>query len=490
VEWLRDRDRTGTSLTRIALYFILTVALSVEVVAALPGSAGSNGPTSAIVDFSPTSFPVKAETGFFYSIDKDLKYSDHLDPQAPTLVKGAIGGYLISPDGNKIAAVVNKRLLIIGATGVIGDVAKINGELGYRNFQWSADSKALYFNVTNRRSNGPPGELWKYDVGSKSASLVVKSFPAWSFFLDQKSNVYSAESIGNGDVGIKMFDGHASRLLKAGELQAIDRPFYSFPAPSDSDSKKALAWLNVRLDHKNDLEHLVINDRTYLSVTLGKGWDGYYYCSRHMKGVFLPGNKYFAMELPYCDNYNGWLLFDLDSGRYQTIPPKTFIFGTLNTATFDHFRVDDNGIEILRKTSEWEIRQAALKAIEISAPFVVREVNGTISSTTGQPLGNGSFTMCRNNVISSGTTTGDDGKFSFTMPRNPNPVSWPFARAMQPPPGTYGFKVVRAGYHPAIGTFVISPDATKTSALDIRLEFGFDVEADAYHWPEIGRTCR
>ena len=62
---------------------------------------------SNIVDFNPTDFDAKAESAFFYSIGDELKYSDALDPQAPTLLRGKVSYFLVSPDTTRTAVVAN-----------------------------------------------------------------------------------------------------------------------------------------------------------------------------------------------------------------------------------------------------------------------------------------------------------------------------------------------------------------------------------------------
>ena len=121
-------------------------------------------------------------------------------------------------------------------------------------------------------------------------------------------------------------------------------PFFSFP--SVVDYERALPWLNVRLVTQNGLRSLVINGKKSLSVTQGKGWDGYYYCVDLLRSVFLPGGKFFLLNLPSCGNYRGQLLFDVESGRYKVVPAETVVFSTLNTLTFKHYRVSSGGIEI------------------------------------------------------------------------------------------------------------------------------------------------
>jgi hypothetical protein len=47
-----------------------------------------NSVPSRIADFRPTFFEAKADSRFFYSVGNELKYSDQIDPKAPTLFRG------------------------------------------------------------------------------------------------------------------------------------------------------------------------------------------------------------------------------------------------------------------------------------------------------------------------------------------------------------------------------------------------------------------
>jgi hypothetical protein len=325
--------------------------------------------TSRILDFSPTSFAAKAAAKFFYSIDNELKYSNQIDPHAPTLTRGPITRFLVSPDGNKIAVVVRKKLLIIGPDSVLGEVAEVDSiyrrskPIGRRffrddDFQWSRDSKSLYLiRDEYNHSRGSQlfsvkGELWRYDLDSRSLHLVLKPFAAHSYFFGPNSGLYYSEPTGQGELQLKFFNGsNSTDIGKANSsdiLELRDRsdegPFYSF---SNIDYEKALRWLNVRLVDRNGRKDLIIKDKKYLSVTQGYYWlSGYYYCTELLRSVFLPGDRFFLLNVPSCGNYKGQLLFELESARYQELPPNTVVFSTLNTMTFKRYRVTAGGIEL------------------------------------------------------------------------------------------------------------------------------------------------
>lgn len=67
---------------RVGVVILILVALYIG----LWFSFTANSKPSDIADFEPTSFQAKADAKFFYSIGNDLKYSDQIDPEAPTLL--------------------------------------------------------------------------------------------------------------------------------------------------------------------------------------------------------------------------------------------------------------------------------------------------------------------------------------------------------------------------------------------------------------------
>jgi hypothetical protein len=118
------------------------------------GSA--NYTPSDIVEFRPTAFEAKADGNFFFSVGDELKYSNAIDPEAVTLVRGHIDNFLVSPDRRKIAVVSNGTLSIVSSDGApVRRVAPVDsiyskqktiGRSFFRDdgFQWSKDAKYLY----------------------------------------------------------------------------------------------------------------------------------------------------------------------------------------------------------------------------------------------------------------------------------------------------------------------------------------------------------
>ncbi|MGZ4829515.1 MAG: hypothetical protein ACXV78_07720 [Candidatus Angelobacter sp.] len=362
--WIDD-SALEAGCSRTAVLF----SVSLVAPAASSGIFESKSSTSRIVDFSPTSFAAKATAKFFYSIDNELKYADQIDPHAATLTRGPITNFLVSPDGNKIAVVVRKRLLIVGTDSVLGEVAEVDSiyrrfkPIGRRffranDFQWSRDSKSLYlirdeyYHSRGSQLLSVKGELWRYDLDSRSLHLMLKPFAAHSYFFGPNFGIYYSEPTDRGDLQLKFFNGRNSTNIGKPNSSDIlelsdgsdEGPFYSF---SITDYEKALPSLNVRLVDRNGLKDLIIKDKKYLSVTQGYYWlEGYYYCTELLRSVFLPGDRFFLLNVPSCGNYKGQLLFELESARYQELPPNTVVFSTLNTMTFKRYRVTAGGIEL------------------------------------------------------------------------------------------------------------------------------------------------
>jgi hypothetical protein len=118
-----------------------------------------------------------------------------------------------------------------------------------------------------------------------------------------------------------------------------------------------------------------------------------------------------------------------------------------------------------------------LTEVEIQTPFVVREVKGTIHSALEGPLQNAVFWIRLDNGVEAGATTDRDGSFQFALPRDPlgavlHPLLHRIVGQSAVSPGTYRFKATKDGFHPVIGTVVVSQTAPKDSAIEIQLPPG------------------
>jgi hypothetical protein len=197
----------------------------------------ANDVPSNIVGFAPALFQARADAKFFYSIGGDLKYSDQIDPQAPTLIRGQIKIFLVSPDNRKIAVVANGQLIVVGTESILRQVTAVDsiyrgpkpiGTQFFRDddFQWSRDSKVLclirdeYYESRGSQLFSSKGELWEYDIESGRLQLVLKPFQASSYFLGLKSGIYFSTPTDRGDLQLRYFDGNG--VTDIGEPNASD----------------------------------------------------------------------------------------------------------------------------------------------------------------------------------------------------------------------------------------------------------------------------
>src|SRR5579859_8125469 len=58
-----------------------------------------------------------------------------------------------------------------------------------------------------------------------------------------------------------------------------------------------------------------------------------------LRSVFLPGDRYFLFNVPYCGNYKGQLLVDTLTGRYERLPADSVVYLTFDTDTYPRYRV-------------------------------------------------------------------------------------------------------------------------------------------------------
>ena len=327
---------------------------------------------SNILDFHPSAFQAKADAPFFYSIGKELKNSDYLNPNAPTLLRGEITNFLVSPDGAEIAVVANGLLTVVGRDGtLVRQVAHVDsiyrepkpiGQHFYRDddFQWTRDSKSLYligdeyYESRGSQLFSDKGELWRYDVETGSMHRVLSPFPAYSYFFGRGSGIYFSVPTKSGDLQLKYFDGKDTRdvgtsnayQIPTGELSSsvVESPFFSFSITDYQDVVLPAKRVALVDDQPGRLQRLVIRDKPYLTFTQGEGLKGPYYCSEMLRSVFLPGGRYFLFNASYCGNYSGQLLIDIENGQYERLPSDTRVYLTVNTSSDSHYRITGGGI--------------------------------------------------------------------------------------------------------------------------------------------------
>jgi hypothetical protein len=334
---------------------------------------------SKIVDFHPTQFSAYAAAPFFYSIGDELKFSDHIDPQAPTLLRGAVGNFLVSPE--KIAVVtrgnpLGGNLVIVDRSGPSqrtitpvnsdmsanfsgADNSKLIGQHYFRDtgFQWSRDAKSLYLMgdtyLRAGQASSKNGELWRFDLDTGKLQLVLKPFPIEQYFFGLNNGIYFWISLGpKGPLQLQYFDGKTiSNIGDPGAAQIsvdqlstrfTEQPFYSFDEIAYMMHILSAKGVHFEKSGNDREEALEIGSRPYLRVTMGSDFE-VFSCLDNRNSVFLPGDRYLLFNANRCGNCNGLLLIDSVTGQYQRLPRNTRAYITLNTVSYPHYEIDRFG---------------------------------------------------------------------------------------------------------------------------------------------------
>jgi hypothetical protein len=301
-----------------------------------------------------------------------LKYSDRIDPQAPTLMHAHINNFLVSPDNKKIAVVANGQLAVV-TESIVRQVTAVDSiyrepkPIGVQfvrddDFQWSNNSKVIYlirdeyYKSQGSQLFSSKGELWKYDIESGSLQLVLKPFQAYSYFFGLNSGIYFSTPTDRGDLQLRYFDGNSVTDIdgpNAGDIRPeklarnfAESPFYSFSIIDYERAVRSSKAVDLVIDGNDGLQKLMIRDMSSLALTQGKDFKGPYHCSEMLRSVFLPGDRYFVFNVPYCGNYKGQLLIDTLTGKYMRLPADSVVYLTLNTDTYLRFRVTGGGIVV------------------------------------------------------------------------------------------------------------------------------------------------
>jgi len=126
-----------------------------------------------------------------------------------------------------------------------------------------------------------------------------------------------------------------------------DNPFYSFSSVDYMEKVLPGMHLLHNIDWKRHVRNLTLGNKTLLELTrYNDFFEGWGDCDEMLGSVFLPGSRFFLLNVPYCSNYKGQLLIDTQTGSYKVLPEDTRVFVTANTESYPHYRFDNNGIEV------------------------------------------------------------------------------------------------------------------------------------------------
>jgi hypothetical protein len=112
---------------------------------------------------------------------------------------------------------------------------------------------------------------------------------------------------------------------------------------------------------------------------------------------------------------------------------------------------------------------------EITTPITVRDIRGIITyGDGGKPLEAAYFEIGLKDGVTLGTVTSATGQFELLALH----LLGPLARSTAIDQGTYRFKVTKDGFHSAVGTVIVSRNASKQSKIAIELKPGEDYQQE------------
>ena len=126
------------------------------------------------------------------------------------------------------------------------------------------------------------------------------------------------------------------------QLGSGESPFFSFSARDFNELFVRGAGLEEE-EQNSRQEKLIIRSGPYLAFTQGNGMKGTFYCSNFYNSLFLPGDRYFLLNVG-CGNYDGQLLIDSEMRKYEKLPKDTRVYLALTTEDIPHYRISCGGI--------------------------------------------------------------------------------------------------------------------------------------------------
>jgi len=320
---------------------------------------------SEITDYNPVCFSERSDKKFFYSILDELKYSDALDFSAKTLFKGQLDRVFVSPDNQKALIVSNERLWIVTREGAVSKIVRVSGihkkpkPIGtsfFRDddYQWSKDSKSFflikdtYYSSIGSQLYSEYGILYRYTLQNGVLEKILEPFKAYHYFFDDLGNIYFSTP-NNGDLLLKKFDGNKFTILaKASrnnrkEIKLESPFFFSFNNLRTYEKNVSNKGFRTRLDIDSDEMQVIVNDKVMLQFSKGNGLKGTYYGFNSFRSMFLPGDKYFLLNVATA-NHGGQILIEVSSGKYKALPKDTRIYPIMNTLNFHDYKITGAGI--------------------------------------------------------------------------------------------------------------------------------------------------
>lgn len=327
-----------------------------------------------ISDYHPSQFIERAESPFFYSIGKRLKYGSSIDESAPTLFEGSwlngdIVSVYVSPDNQKAAVISNRKLYIARAgRAALLALANVdnyepkklsNGDVYFKwpTLQWHPNSQFIY--IAKDKKQKP----WEQTF-SKEAILVridiedvsnvkelINDFRSMSYFFVGTDNVCFDYAPGDGSVIWRCSTANGLSRVRSMDRTDIhldngvvlnDRPFFSYePNIYESSVWMARYGFSIRRisERQDALFHKDVPNTPLLTFNTGRNIKGHRVNGiGQMGGSVLPGGRYLLLNMAL----EGQFLLDRVSRGYRKLPKETRVYRNLNSTSYEGFTFSIN----------------------------------------------------------------------------------------------------------------------------------------------------
>jgi hypothetical protein len=324
-----------------------------------------------ISNYNPSQFIESAESPFFYSIGKRLKYGSSIDESAPVLFEGSWPNGDIevypSPDNQKAAIVSNRKLYIaeVGRPPLLAlenvdhyDPKRMSeGDVYFKwpTLQWHPNSRFIYIAKDKKQ------KIWGQTF-SKDAILVrvdiedigaikesIFDFRSNSYFFVGPDSVCFNYAPGDGSVIWKC--STAKGISRARSLDSTgihldngvvlnERRFLSYMRNIyESAIWMARYGFSVRQinERQDGLFHKDASNIPLLTFNTARNIKGHRVNGIHQSGgLVLPGGRYLLLNM-VGGSSEGQILLDRLSGHYRKLPKDTRVYRNLNSTQYEDF---------------------------------------------------------------------------------------------------------------------------------------------------------
>ena len=322
-----------------------------------------------ISNYQPAHFVESAETPFFYSIGKQIKYGSSIDALAPSLFKGSwLNGDLVavypSPDNQKAAIVSNRKLYVIetGKPPLLAlenvdhyKTKKMNdGDVYFKwpTLQWHPNSRFIYIVKDKGQTLSKEATLIRIDIDNiRVTEELISDFRSSHYFFVGSDSVCFNHARGDGSIIWKCSTAKgASRVRTLDDtdihldngIVLTGQRFLSYKR----NIYESIIWMtrygfSVRQmnEQQDGLFHEDAPDTPLLTFKTERNIKGHRMNGiKQTGGTVLPGGRFLLLNMAS----EGQILLDRVSGHYRKLPKDTQVYRNLNSTQYPDFAFSIN----------------------------------------------------------------------------------------------------------------------------------------------------